>query len=300
MIDIWGMSDRGQQLLAELKEGEDTITLSLQGAPIQFFSLGKSIAKVGYIRVGVSTSGNAWYPDFVEDEYDVLYREGARISLGLRVSDEPIQIWVDWLYEGILWHVVAEKQFDIEDFRGPAGVPGADGADGAPGADGADGADGAPGADGADGADGAPGVDGTIACRVAIRSSDVSITNDSTLTDDSDLSILNIPAGEYLLEGENVLTQGNNARGFKMGFANSTVNSVSWNLFSADGTPTYGIARGGNAGINGSVASKWNRFNGIVVSTGDTQDLILQWAQSSSGGDTTTLKKGSWLKLTKK
>lgn len=292
MAENWGGSIEGQQLLCILEGADDTVDLELFDLPIYF-------GKVGFIRFGFSTSGFPFYEDFLPQIYEVIYKEGGRFTFGFKTTTEPIQVWVQWLVDGITWRAVTSNQYPLtllagpEGPEGPPGPPGADGADGAPGADGVD------GAPGADGADGAPGADGAISANAVVKTSDTTRSNTATTTADPHLVFTNLAVGTYLLKGHIEMIQSTSSPDFRFALA-QTGSGGSYHLQAVDSQSTStNNWTGGDIVVNlGTNRGSFDFFGELIVGS-SVNSLSFSWAQGNAVIANTTLYRHSWMQAIK-
>lgn len=290
MAEIFGGWKDDTQLLYTLEPGEDTVDLEVLYAP-------PGVGKLATIQIGPSMTGFPTYVDFVEQSFGIWYREGVRISIGFRTSDEPLQVWVKWLTKDVFWRVVGSTQFPLELLQGPEGPQGPAGADGADGADGAPGAD---GADGATGATGATGADGALAVKFGVQAADESRATTVTVTNSADLVVSLAADTTYLLEaiiGFKRESGTNPDMKFQLTGQSGTTINYQWSLLG--GTQFTAVAGLTSVTPSTSNSAQTILISGKIVTGGTAGNFAFQFAQSSSSSRLIYLLKNSILKLTR-
>jgi hypothetical protein len=130
-------------------------------------------------------------------------------------------------------------------------------------------------------------------------------TNDNVLTIDPVLQFTSAPAGTYLTEGVLIVEQADNAADFKVSWPRGVDYSGTVHVLGVDNTATqtefvFAFLSSGQEIENGSAGSSTQgiEVRGTEVATAG-QTLGPLWAQATSNGNATTMKAGSWLKVTR-
>ncbi|MFE2021316.1 hypothetical protein ACFW9O_25040 [Streptomyces sp. NPDC059499] len=183
---------------------------------------------------------------------------------------------------------------------GPPGPPGADGADGE------DGTDGAPGAQGIQGPPGtAPTGDTVGVTRTVDKPTDEAITASTVLQADDHLTLSVTAGGRYAIDACLIAT-GDPAGDLNLTLAAPPGSTGHWTpgaitLGVADGTGSIRLTRydlGTPIGV-GIIAGGLVVAPLATLTAGATGTLTVQWAQAASSATPTTLKAGSWLRVTR-
>lgn len=146
-------------------------------------------------------------------------------------------------------------------------------------------------------------LNGTVeTVTTAVKTADEGITNDASVSADTDLTITGIAAGTYEISMFLHITCTDSAPGFKYGLVaspNSDGNALQLNA--TDSVPAHQSKVGQLNALTytvtvASTGASVAKVSGHMEVSGTTS-LTLHWAQTSSNAASTVLKKGSWLKV---
>jgi hypothetical protein len=141
------------------------------------------------------------------------------------------------------------------------------------------------------------------------KTAPTSRANAAALTDDPDLVLTNVPAGNYVLDG--LLRTDAPAGGFRImlgwgapgydgGFQVMTPPSLTGTVTAS--TASYWQLAGANAAVNPTVSvttGNISLLSGALYLPAAQSKVSLMWCQSSSNATATVLNAGSYLRLTK-
>lgn len=130
------------------------------------------------------------------------------------------------------------------------------------------------------------------------KGSDESVTSSSTLQDDNELVSPTLATNvKYLVECQVFYTSTSATPGVKFSWVGPTSATMVWGA----GAGYIGNSTIGAVDAWSISASAFDQalYTGILVTAGSTGTLQLQWAQNTSNGTATTVKAGSWLRLTR-
>lgn len=142
---------------------------------------------------------------------------------------------------------------------------------------------------------------------VAMKPSDTARASTTTITQDPDLTIPNLPIGTFLLDGLLVYNGAALGTGDLKLSVTANVGSVSQSFFAMAAIPTSSatalqpnaMALGGTGiyGTNGTGVNLAAHIKGTLQVTTNPSTVSLFWAQNTSVATATTLKAGSWMSL---
>lgn len=142
------------------------------------------------------------------------------------------------------------------------------------------------------------------------KPSNESTNTDTTLSDDTDLQFTSVPVGTYTLEGYiQVILATTTTQGFKYLMSGSNVgyeigNCILKSTTLPSQTNTIGAFGGTTIQLTGTHINAANTNHpltcqGFAVISSSTGSIILQWAQSSSNANNTSVTDNSWLRITR-
>lgn len=148
----------------------------------------------------------------------------------------------------------------------------------------------------------------------AVKTADETVTSSNTLQNDDHLTVAVAANKTYAITGFLIWT-GNETGDIKFALTFPTGATVHWAVTGGNNADT-GFNAGGTRGgtqyfaslnqtssptgaidIAGSTSPLHGHLLGTIVTAGTAGNLRLQWAQNTSNGTGTVLKKGSWLKV---
>jgi hypothetical protein len=160
------------------------------------------------------------------------------------------------------------------------------------------------------------GISGVIGAGLfAAKSADESVTASTTLQNDDHLVVPVAANATYTIDGY-LQWIGNDTGDIKFAFAFPSGSTLHWGMIGPDDLATT-FASLGTRGTSewfartsqttssafiqysASTAALLGRMSGLLVTGGSAGTLTLQWAQFVSNPTATTLKQGSWLKLSR-
>ena len=141
------------------------------------------------------------------------------------------------------------------------------------------------------------------------KTSDTTRSSTATATNDPDIAFTSVPDGFYTADAQIVVNVASTGNGFRMGWSGigtpSTGNCIGSASSSAPGTSfiEYGMGAtvvASTSWPNQATTNLGLTCRGTLTATGGgTTAVHMSWAQASSAAVNTTVKTGTWLKLTR-
>jgi len=146
----------------------------------------------------------------------------------------------------------------------------------------------------------AGGASGSSNVYTASKTAKEEINSDATLTDDSDLQIEVDAGAQYSIEAL-IRWDAHTAADFKFSFSGPTGATVLYGYDLDDGAGTvYTSAQSVVLQGAGYGSTRFLKISGLAFTSATTAGTVaFQWAQGTSYGGTTTVYRGSWLKMAK-
>jgi hypothetical protein len=134
----------------------------------------------------------------------------------------------------------------------------------------------------------------------AYKTADEAITADTTLTIDADMQVSVEANTEYSFDAYLIFASGT-VEDFKFGLQVPASTTVDWNHTGDANSLVTGTESTVVVGVgSGVAANKHHHVTGAIHVAGTAGTFGITWAQNTSGGNNTTFRKGSWMRLQKK
>ena len=122
-MSVIGLSKRGSQLIYVLQSDEDAVEIRLSPPYV-------GVSRLGTVTLQSLESSIPQFlalPQFFARASGVLYNPGGTFSLGARLQPGKIGVFVDWLYDDVLFEVAGLQLYPTESITGPQGPAGPQG-----------------------------------------------------------------------------------------------------------------------------------------------------------------------------
>lgn len=139
----------------------------------------------------------------------------------------------------------------------------------------------------------------------AYKDADESLNTSITLQDDNELSVSLLASSKYTFKLLVFVNNVNAAEGFKAALGGTVgVTSLKAQITLYDDTTDLIAASGRVTALASAVGAAWSVGNNWAVVEGSIETstagtLLLSWAQQVSGGNNTTVQRGSWMQVAK-
>jgi hypothetical protein len=131
---------------------------------------------------------------------------------------------------------------------------------------------------------------------VKIKTADTTRNNTAVLADDPHMTVSSIPASTYYAFDAVIRHNADAVPDIQFALSLPTNGEAHWDAVWQ--TPGTGLTDENPTAVAGAGADRIMFMRGYVMS-GDGGTVAIQWAQNGAHANNTTMREGSWMKLTK-